>query len=88
MTVIFLFFKPSELLGPFHVRTELWCARTAGVKGEYPLDSKLYRRKMLEVIGLFSRVYCCRVAGFCVMGNHYGGAGTDLGSSEIDLMTK
>ena len=46
-------------------------SRTAGLKGEYPLDSKLCRRKMIDLIEHFSRVYCCSVAGFSVMGNHY-----------------
>ncbi len=47
------------------------CSRTAGLKGEYPLDSKLCRRTIIDYIQLFSRVYCCKVLGFCVMGNHY-----------------
>ncbi|MCP4604576.1 MAG: hypothetical protein GY847_29320 [Proteobacteria bacterium] len=47
------------------------CSRTAGLKGEYPLDSKLCRRTIIDYIQLFSRVYCCKVLGFCVLGNHY-----------------
>jgi putative transposase len=48
----------------------LYC-RTAGLKGEFPLDSPLCRRKMLDLIEHLSRVYCCSVLGFCLMGNHY-----------------
>jgi putative transposase len=47
------------------------CARTGGHKGEYPLDSKLCRRTLIDLIERFSRVYCCTIFGFCVMGNHY-----------------
>jgi putative transposase len=45
--------------------------RTAGIKGEYLLDNKLCRRKMVDLIEHFSRVYHCKVIGFSVMGNHY-----------------
>ncbi len=47
------------------------CGRTAGVIGDYPLDDKRCRRKIVEFIRLFSRVYCCKILGFCIMGNHY-----------------
>jgi len=40
-------------------------ARTAGLKGEYPLQNVLYRRTLLDFIEKFSRVYCCSVLGFC-----------------------
>jgi len=46
-------------------------SRTAGLKGEFPLDSKLCRRKMIDLVELFSGVYCCKILGFSVMGNHY-----------------
>ena len=46
-------------------------SRTAGLKGELPLDSKLCRRKMIDLIELFSQVYCCKILGFSIMGNHY-----------------
>ena len=46
-------------------------ARIAGLKGEYPLDSKLCRRTLIDLIERFSKVYCCKVVGFSVMGNHY-----------------
>jgi REP element-mobilizing transposase RayT len=48
----------------------LYC-RTAGPKGEYPLDSPLVRRKIISLFEHYSRVYCCRILGFCIMGNHY-----------------
>jgi REP element-mobilizing transposase RayT len=41
------------------------------MKGEYPLNNKLCRRKLLDFIERFSKVYCCKVVGFCQMGNHY-----------------
>ena len=47
------------------------CGKVAGVIGEYPLDDKRCRRKIVDFIRLFSKVYCCRVLGFCIMGNHY-----------------
>jgi REP element-mobilizing transposase RayT len=47
------------------------CGRVAGVIGEYPLDDKRCRRKIVDFIRLFSKVYCCQVMGFCIMGNHY-----------------
>jgi putative transposase len=47
------------------------CGRVAGVIGEYPLDDKRCRRKIVDFIRLFSKVYCCQVLGFCIMGNHY-----------------
>jgi putative transposase len=47
------------------------CGRVTGVIGEYPLDDKRVRRKIVDFIRLFSRVYCCQVLGFCIMGNHY-----------------
>ena len=47
------------------------CGRVAGVIGEYPLGDKRCRRKIVDFIRLFARIYCCRVLGFCVMGNHY-----------------
>ena len=47
------------------------CARVAGPKDSYPLDNAMCRRRIIEMIQLFSRVYCCSVVGFAVMGNHY-----------------
>ena len=47
------------------------CARVAGSKDSYPLDNEMCRRRIIETIQLFSRVFCCSVLGFAVMGNHY-----------------
>ena len=47
------------------------CGRTAGPIGDYPLDDKRCRRKIIDFIRLFAKVYCCEVMGFCIMGNHY-----------------
>jgi REP-associated tyrosine transposase len=47
------------------------CARVAGPTDSYPLDNSMCRRRIVETIQLFSRVYCCSVLGFAVMGNHY-----------------
>jgi len=45
--------------------------RIAGRKGSYPLMNPLCQRKMGGLIKFLSRVYCCEVAAFCIMGNHY-----------------
>jgi len=45
--------------------------RIAGRKGSYPLLNSLCQRKMIELIKSLSNVYCCEIAAFCVMGNHY-----------------
>ena len=47
------------------------CARTAGPKGDYPLNNKLCRRRLIDLVKRFSRVFCCRILGFSVLGNHY-----------------
>ncbi len=47
------------------------CGRTAGPIGDYPLDDKRIRRKIIDIIRLFAKVYCCEVLGFSIMGNHY-----------------
>jgi len=48
-------------------------ARVGGVSGEYLLDSKECRRKLLDIIRHYSGGYCCDVASVCVMGNHWHG---------------
>lgn len=47
------------------------CARVAGVRGDYPLADARCRRQLIELFKKFAKIYCCAVAGFCVMGNHY-----------------
>jgi hypothetical protein len=46
------------------------CGRVAGIKGEYPLDSKRCRRQLVAFIKFFSRVYCVDILGFCIMKSH------------------
>jgi len=46
------------------------CGRTAGPIGDYPLDDKRCRRKIIDFIRLFAKVYCCEVMGFCIMMTH------------------
>ena len=58
--------KSADGAGWYHLY-----ARAAGALDEYPLDAPRYRRKLLEIFELFGKAYCCEVAGFCVMGNHY-----------------
>ncbi len=43
--------------------------RVAGPKDAYPLDNSMCRRRIIETIQLFSRVYCCSVIGFGIMAN-------------------
>jgi REP element-mobilizing transposase RayT len=45
--------------------------RIAGRKGSYPLLNSLCQRRMTGLIKFLSKVYCCEIAAFCVMGNHY-----------------
>ena len=55
-------------------QTEAWYhihARTAGKKGEYPLEKPLCQSKMINMLRAYSSVYCCDIAAFSVMGNHY-----------------
>ncbi len=48
----------------------LYC-RVSGRKGEFPLDNRRCRRRFVSLLKWLSKVYCCEVAGFCIMGNHY-----------------
>jgi REP element-mobilizing transposase RayT len=41
------------------------------VKGEYSLNNTACRRRLIDIFERFSRVYCCDIASFSVMGNHY-----------------
>jgi putative transposase len=52
--------------GYYHV-----CSRISGDKNSYPLQDLGCRRQLIELIEKFSRVYCCQVVAFCIMGNHY-----------------
>ena len=46
-------------------------ARIAGHQGEYPLARAAPRRRLIETIQHFSRIYFCEVAAFSIPGNHY-----------------
>ena len=46
-------------------------ASVAAVKGHYPLADEAVRLKLIGVLKWYARVYCCEVASFTVMGNHY-----------------
>lgn len=58
--------KIEESSGWYHLY-----ARVASFSGEYLLEDKKCQRKVLELLKFYSSVYFARVAGFCVMGNHY-----------------
>lgn len=45
-------------------------ARVACKSGEYPLEGPGCKRKLIDLIRRYSRGYCCRVAAFCIMGDH------------------
>jgi len=47
------------------------CSRVAGLRKDYPLDDSRCQRFFVDLLEQLSTVYCCRVAGFCFMGNHY-----------------
>jgi len=46
-------------------------SRIAGHRGEYPLLNGAVRRRLVDLVKHFSRIYFCQVAAFSVMGNHY-----------------
>ncbi len=52
--------------GQYHLR-----GQAAGRKGHYPLARKENARKLVEIIGHFTALYFCAVAGLEVMGSHY-----------------
>ena len=45
----------------------------AGVRGEYPLSDPICRKKLIELLQHYTKVYCCEIAAFSVMGNHWHG---------------
>ncbi len=47
------------------------CARTAGQKDSYPLQEDRCQRKLTDLLKHLASVWCCSVAGFTIMGNHY-----------------
>lgn len=46
-------------------------ARVRGPERYYPLAEKELRRKMIQILQRYTDAYCCRLASFCVMGNHW-----------------
>ena len=46
-------------------------ARVAGPLGSFPLQHPAAHRKLIEIIRFYLSGYCCQLAAFCVMGNHY-----------------
>lgn len=54
--------------------TEAWYhvhCRTAGKKIEFPLQPDDCQRKLIELLLHYCSAFCCRLAAFSVMGNHY-----------------
>jgi len=46
-------------------------SRTNGPLGDFPLDSPVAHRKLLEIIRYYVLGYSCEATGFSIMGNHY-----------------
>jgi REP-associated tyrosine transposase len=40
-------------------------------KGQYPLQNQATKMKLMSIFQLYAAAYCCRLATFCIMGNHY-----------------
>ena len=58
--------KVEEGEGWYHVYSRAACE-----KGVYPLEKDICKRKFISLIKYYSRAYCCEIAAFCIMGNHY-----------------
>ncbi|MHC4914459.1 MAG: transposase [Planctomycetota bacterium] len=58
--------KVQEGPGWYH----LW-ARAAAYDGEFPLERPACKRKLVELLLRYAAAYCCRLVGYCVMGNHW-----------------
>jgi len=58
--------KDSTVNSWYHV-----CARVAGDRDDRPLLEPAARDRLVRILRHYTAVYFCRVAGFCVMGNHY-----------------
>ena len=50
----------------YHVIT-----RVAGSPNYYPLQKREARRKLLDLLYVYTRVYCCVLVSFEIMGSHY-----------------
>jgi putative transposase len=58
--------KVTDGEGWYHVYSRAACE-----KGVYPLEKEICRRKFVSLMQYYGRAYCCDIAAFCVMGNHY-----------------
>lgn len=45
--------------------------RVAGRPNDYPLDKPEARQKLIDLLDFFTRVYCCVLVSFEIMGSHY-----------------
>ncbi len=59
-------FKQTRFAAFYHVYS-----RIAGSPADRPLQQPNCRRKLLALIQHYTRAYCCEVAAFALMGNHY-----------------
>ena len=46
-------------------------AKTAGLKGDYPLLKPECCEKLISLLVFYTKAYFCNLPGFCIMGNHY-----------------
>ena len=46
-------------------------AKSSGTKDDFPFNEPGATKKMIEIIKHFTSVYCCDIACYCIMGNHY-----------------
>lgn len=58
--------KVENGIGWYHL-----CARVAGHLNWFPFEDRLAREKLLETIRKYLAAYCCDLAAYCLMGNHY-----------------
>ena len=54
--------------GWYHVHCQV-----AGHKGEYVLADPLCRKKLIDLLKFYTKAYCCELASFSIMGNHWHG---------------
>jgi REP element-mobilizing transposase RayT len=54
--------------GWYHVHSSV-----AGVSGEYVLADPVCQKKLIYLLKFYSRIYCCEIASFSIMGNHWHG---------------
>ena len=54
--------------GWYHVHSSV-----SGVRGEYVLSKPICQKKLIDLVKHYSKVYCCEIASFVIMGNHWHG---------------